>query len=129
MMLTKTWETESSGKASHKAGPCTCQGKCHHIYRLPPRAEYEGHVSAWGVERGSQERRGEQMPVGSAMRTKKKRKRKASYKPVHYKSHIHNCFQMEGCVKSQSKHSQFFLNPSDNLGKNMCILWFEGTTF
>jgi len=108
------WETEGCRRTSHNAGPCTCQGNCHHIYRLPQRAEDEGQVSAWGVERGSQERRGGQMPVGSATREKK---RKASHKPVHYKSHIHNCFQMEGCVKSQSKHSQYFLNPSHNIGK------------
>lgn len=68
---TQTQETEGCGKAHHKAGPCARQGKCHHISCLPQRAEEdESRVSAWGVEKGSQERRGGQMPVGSAMRKK-----------------------------------------------------------
>lgn len=125
MTLKKTWETEGCGKTSHKAIPCTCQKKCHHIYPLPQKAEDEGQVSAWGVETGSQERRGGQMPVGSAMR---ERKKKASYKPVHYKSHIHNCFQMEGCEKPKQTFPILF-EPIRQYRKNMCILWFEGTTF
>lgn len=114
MTLKKTWETEGCGKASHKAIPCTCQKKCHHIYPLPQKAEDEGQVSAWGVETGSQERRGGQMPVGSATREREKKK------------HLTNLFTTSPtfitvskwkAVKSQNKHSQFFLNPSDNIGK------------
>lgn len=41
------------------------------------------------------------------------KKKKAFCQPVH----IYKCFQMEGAVKRQDKHSELFLNLSNNIGK------------